>query len=153
MRKILLCLTALILFAGSAFAQRGLSTKSVLNGKIIPKKWMEVTEVRGGEITNYKLEYYKSVRFQTGVAMVREVAALVEADADAAVSAEREKVGDLLTYALIQPRSVRKANRYLCYQARQVLDDVWVVTILYLEGMATMEDLRSMFEPQNETEE
>ena len=75
------------------------------------------------------------------------MAALIEADANAASTKETEKVGDLLTYALVQPASSRKTNRYLCYQARRMGDE-WKVTLLYLEGPATVEDLRNMFDKQ-----
>ena len=70
-----------------------------------------------------------------------------EADAEKAYVKETEKVGDLLTYALVQPASSGKMNRYLCYQARKVGDE-WKVTLLYLEGAATLEDLRNMFDKQ-----
>ena len=60
---------------------------------------------------------------------------------------ETEKTGDLLTYALVQPKAKGKTNRYLCYQARPVGNE-WKVTLLYLEGPATLEDLKNMFEKQ-----
>ena len=60
---------------------------------------------------------------------------------------ETEKVGDLLTYALVQPAPSGKTNRFLCYQAREA-DGEWKLTLLYLEGPATLEDLRKMFEKQ-----
>ena len=75
------------------------------------------------------------------------VATLVEADAAATDDCETEKTGTLLTYALIRPKSKGRVNRYLCYQARPV-DGQWKMTILYLEGPATLSDLRSMFEKQ-----
>ena len=108
--------------------------------------------MRSGDITNYKLDYYKGIHFQTNGTLAREVAALVEADAVAGESAETEKVGDFLTYALVQPKPLRKRNRYLCYQARRIPGDAWMITILYLEGTATLEDLRSMFDKQKDPE-
>ena len=79
--------------------------------------------------------------------LTRQVAALVGADAHEAAVKETEKVGDLLTYALVQPASRGKMNRYLCYQAREVGEE-WKVTLLYLEGTATLEDLRKVFDKQ-----
>ena len=146
MKKILVCL-ALLLFAGTAFAQRGLNCYPVFRGKVVPAGRMITTEVRGGGMTTYKLDYYRGLQFQVDEKTAREVAALVRADAAAAESAETEMVGDFLTYALIQPTHKGKIRRYLCYQARPA-GPAWVITLLYLEGSATLEDLRSMFEKQ-----
>ncbi|MBR5925568.1 MAG: hypothetical protein IKZ60_08890 [Bacteroidales bacterium] len=147
MKKIIATLMALLLLDASAFAQRDLRCYPVFQGKVVPGKQMVVTEVRGSSMAVYKLDYYRGVSFQVGEALTRQVAALVETDADDAAVKETEKIGDLLTYALIQPASSGKMNRYLCYQARQVGEE-WKVTLLYLEGEATLEDLRSMFEKQ-----
>ena len=148
MKKILICLMALLLFTGAAFAQRGLNCDPVFRGRVIPKKQMVVTEVRGDGMATYKLSYYRSVRFQVDTLMARKVADLVEADALSADSVETEKTGGLLTYALVQLPPWGITRRYLCYQARPTEYNGWMITILYLEGSATLEDLRSMFEKQ-----
>lgn len=137
----------LLLLTVSASAQRDLKSYPVFHGIVVPGKLMVVTEVRGSSMAVYKLDYYRGASFQVGEALTRQVAALVEADADEAAIKETEKVGDLLTYALVQPASSGKMNRYLCYQARKVGDE-WKVTLLYLEGAATLEDLRNMFDKQ-----
>ena len=147
MKKLLLCLLALLLSVGAAFAQRGLNSNAIFRGRVIPFDRMVKTEVRGSSMTTYKLDFYRSVRFQVDEKTALEVAALVKADAEAAVSAETEMTGDLLTYALVQPAQRGKVRRYLCYQARPE-GPAWIITILYLEGSATLEDLRSMFDKQ-----
>lgn len=63
-------------------------------------------------------------------------------------SAETEKTGELLTYGLVQLKPMGITRRYLCYQARPTEYHGWMITIIYLEGSATLEDLRSMFEKQ-----
>ena len=148
MRKILTSLAALLLLAGSAFAQRGLNSNAVFRGQVVPDEKMVITEARGGSMATYKLDYYRSVSFLADAALATKVSALVEADAAASKSVETEKGGAFLTYALIQPKSSGKKNRYLCYQARPVAEGLWKVTLLYLEGSATIEDLQSMFEKQ-----
>ena len=85
--------------------------------------------------------------YSDSVVVDEKVGALVEADAAAAPAAETEKSGELLTYALVQLRPAGKTRRYLCYQARRS-GFPWIITLLYLEGTATPEDLRSMFEKQ-----
>lgn len=146
MKKILASLL-LLLLSVTALAQRDLRSYPVFLGKVVPGKQMVVTEVRGSSMAAYKLDYYRGVSFQVETELADKVAALVEQDAADAAVKETEKVGDMLTYALVQPASSGKMNRYLCYQARQV-GDKWKVTLLYLEGRATLEDLRSMFDKQ-----
>ena len=147
MKKTIVTLMALLLLALSASAQRDLNCYPVFQGKVVPRKQMVVTEVRGSSMAAYQLDYYRGISFLANEALTRKVAALVAADADGAAVNETEKVGDLLTYALVQPLSTGKMNRYLCYQAREV-GDKWKVTILYLEGAATLDDLRKMFDKQ-----
>ncbi len=142
-----MCIMALLLFCGAAFAQRGLNCYPVFKGKIVPTKRMVITQARGGSMATYKLDYYHSVQFQTDEATAGKVAELILADAVEAQSAETEMTGELLTYALVQPTPYARVRRYLCYQARPV-GPAWMITILYLEGSATLEDLRSMFEKQ-----
>ena len=147
MKRILLLIMTLLLFSGAASAQRGLNCFSVFKGKIVPAKQMIVTEARGESMTTYKLDYYHSVRFQVDEVTAKQVAELILADASDAQSAETETTGELLTYALIQPKPFARVRRYLCYQARPA-GSAWIITILYLEGSATLEDLRYMFEKQ-----
>lgn len=147
MKRLLICIMALLLFSGAAFAQRGLNCYPVFRGKIVPAKRMIVTEARGESMATYKLDYYHSVQFQVDEETAKKVAELIQADATDAQSAQTEMTGELLTYALIQPTPFARVRRYLCYQARPV-GAAWIITILYLEGSATLDDLRSMFEKQ-----
>lgn len=147
MKKILLCITAMLVMAVTAAAQKGLHCYPVFRGKVVPERQMIVTEVRGGSMATYKLDYYRSVQFQVDEKTALQVAGMVKADADEALSAETEMVGDLLTYALVQLEPTGKNHRYLCYQVKAA-GPAKIFTILYLEGSATLNDLRSMFEKQ-----
>jgi hypothetical protein len=147
MRKIFITLLALLLLAATASAQRGLKCNPVFVGKVVPRKQMVVTEVYGSSMAAYNLEYYRGVSFQVDEALAQKVAALVEQDAKEAAVKETEKVGEFLTYALVQPNSSGRMNRYLCYQARKI-GEKWKITLLYLEGVATLDDLKKMFDKQ-----
>lgn len=146
MKKIMIVLV-LLAFAPAAFAQKDLSSWAVFRGGIVPGKRMVKTEVRGGSLEAFRLDYYLGVTFLADEQTVRCVAEKVRADAGPDVPSETETVGDLLTYALVQPVSAGRKNRYLCYQARPA-EGGWKVTLLYLEGAATLDSLRSMFEKQ-----
>ena len=84
MKRILLCIMALLLIAGTSWAQKGLNCYPVFRGKVVPAKRMVVTEVRGESMATYKLDYYHSVQFQVDEATAMKVAELILADADAA---------------------------------------------------------------------
>ena len=146
MKRILTIICTLFLLAGPIRAQRGLKTYPVFQGEVVPTNMMVVTEVRGG-MAAYKLDYYKGVTSQVDEALAAKVASLVESDAAETDDCETEKTGTMLTYALIRPKSEGRINRYLCYQARPV-EGQWKITVLYLEGPATLSDLRTMFEKQ-----
>ena len=137
----------MLMFSGAAMAQRGLNCFPVFRGKVVPSNRMIITEARGESISTYKLDYYHSVRFQTSRNVAMKVTELILADAADAQSSETEMTGDLLTYALIQPTPYARVNRYLCYQAKPA-GPAWIITIIYLEGSATLNDLYSMFEKQ-----
>jgi len=147
MKKILICILALLFMAGTASAQKGLHCYPVFRGKVVPSRHMIVTEVRGGHMATYKLDYYRSVVFQVDEKTAQQVAGLVQADAAEALSAETETVDDLLTYALIELKPLEKMRRYICYQVKPS-GPAKVITLLYLEGVATLEDLHTMFEKQ-----
>ena len=58
---------------------------------------------------------------------------------------QTDYVGEHLSYALVSlPQSGVGANRYLCYQAKEI-KGLWDVTVVYLRGSATLEDLNNMF--------
>ncbi|MCR5709699.1 MAG: DUF6108 family protein [Bacteroidales bacterium] len=147
MKKIIICLAILLLTGGAASGQRGLTSYPIFRGEVVPTERMVATEVRGSGMATYKLDYYRGVAFEVDSVLARKVAALVSIDADAAKSCQTEKTGGVLVYALIELDPDRKVNRYLCYQARPN-GNVWMITLLYLEGVATLEDLHSMFEKQ-----
>ena len=84
MKKIIVTLMTLLLLTVSASAQRGLSCYLVFQGKVVPGKQMVVTEVRGSSMAAYKLDFYRGVSFQVDEALTRQVAVLVEADAEKA---------------------------------------------------------------------
>ena len=147
MKKIVFCFAIILLTGGMAFGQRGLSCYPVFRGKVAPAERMVTTEVRGGGMAAYKLDYYRGVTFEGDTTLVRKVASLVSVDADGAKSCQTEHAGDILVYALIQLEPEKKVNRYLCYQARSS-GRMWMITLIYLEGVATLEDLHSMFEKQ-----
>ena len=145
--KRLACIIALTLLSLSAFAQRGLNCNPVFRGKVVPFNRMVETEVRGESMSTYKLSYFHSVKIQIDDVTAAKVAEMVEMDVAKAESAETERIGGRLTYALIRLQPFKKVNRYLCYQLKEK-GGARIITIIYLEGSASLDDLHNMFEKQ-----
>lgn len=137
----------LVLMPFAAYAQKDLNCWGIFHGDVVPREQMVRTEVRGGEIRKYMLDHYLGLSFRADDGMLAEVSELLEADSSAALSSEIEHVGPVLTYALLQMQEKNGRNRFVCYQASRD-GDHWRVILLYLEGPASLEDLKSMFEKQ-----
>lgn len=144
MKKIIttICSIAFCICAG---AQEGLYVEDLFDGKVISPKMMYETVIRGAQLKPYKLNTYKSLTFTVGEGPMHEVEVLVLRDAYDAVDAQTEYSGGHLTYAVIcLPQLPNGDNRFLCYQAQETKGQ-WDITVVYLRGAATVEDLNMMF--------
>ena len=143
--KRLLAIIAILLAGVSAKAQEGLFVEDLFNGDIISYKMMKRAFIHGSQLKPYKLDTYKSLSFTVDESMLHTVEVLVLRDAYDAVDKQMDYVGEHLSYALVSlPQSGVEANRYLCYQAKEI-KGLWDVTVVYLRGSATLEDLNNMF--------
>ncbi len=143
--KRLLAIIAILLAGVPAKAQEGLFVEDLFNGDIISYKMMKRAFIHGSQLKPYKLDTYKSLSFTVDESMLHTVEVLVLRDAYDAVDKQMDYVGEHLSYALVSlPQSGVGANRYLCYQAKEI-KGLWDVTVVYLRGSATLEDLNNMF--------
>ncbi len=143
--KRLLAIIAILLAGVSAKAQEGLFVEDLFNGDIISYKMMKRAFIHGSQLKPYKLDTYKSLSFTVDESILHTVEVLVLRDAYDAVDKQMDYVGEHLSYALVSlPQSGVGANRYLCYQAKEI-KGLWDVTVVYLRGSATLEDLNNMF--------
>lgn len=148
MKRFLLTIL-LLLTATAAFAQEGLYVEDLFEGRVIPAKMMRRNFISGSKLQPYKLDTYKSLQFQVGEAAFHTVEILVLKDSYAATDKQTEYAGDHLTYAVIcLPQTYTGLNRFLCFQAKED-KGIWDVTVVYLRGSATVEDLDSMFNKRN----
>ena len=62
--KLRLFLTAIVaLLAFGAHAQQGLNVNALFQGKVVPHEEMVDVRVKGRAISKYKLDFYRSIRF------------------------------------------------------------------------------------------
>ena len=148
MKRLIAILFAL--FLGTAlFAQEGLYVEDLFEGRVISPKIMKQTVISGSRLEPYKLDTYKSLSFQVTEGLYHQVEILLVKDSSAAVDKQMEYVEGHLTYAVISlPQTYTGLNRFLCFQARED-KGIWDVTVVYLRGTASVEDLDSMFNKKN----
>ncbi len=143
--KRLFTIIAILLLGTLARAQEGLFVEDLFEGRAIPYTMMKRTFISGSQLHPYKLDTYKSLSFTVDEGKLHTVEVMVLRDAYDAPDKQTDYDGDHLTYALVcLPPMSGGRNRYLCYQAKEI-KGMWDVTVVYLRGPATVEDLNKMF--------
>lgn len=139
-------LSLCLAFCGLAVhAQEGLHVESLFEGEIIPFSEMQQATIRGPQLSPYKLNLYRSIRFKTDENVFRTVEKIIQADIEYAVDLRSETDGGHLVYAVITAEPLPSGdNRFLCFQAALHKKE-WYVTIIYLRGPAKVQDLDKMF--------
>lgn len=143
--KRLFTIIAILLLGTLARAQEGLFVEDLFEGRAIPYTLMKRTFISGSQLHPYKLDTYKSLSFTVDEGKLHTVEVMVLRDAYDALDKQTDYDGDHLTYALVcLPPMSGGRNRYLCFQAKEI-KGFWDVTVVYLRGTATVEDLNLMF--------
>lgn len=144
MKRVFIILT-MLLSGMAVHAQEGLFVEDLFEGRTISYKMMKRTFISGSQLKPYKLDTYKSLSFTVDEGKLHEVEVMVLRDAYDAVDKQTDYTGDHLSYALVcLPQLSDGRNRFLCFQAREI-KGFWDVTVIYLRGTATVEDLNLMF--------
>lgn len=170
-RKVFLIVALCILALLPARAQEGLQVDSLFREM---SGGQDVAEsiVTGSELKPYRLKYFRSISFKANAKMIARIARLIEADAvNGAEDTKIDYVGGQLNYAILRlPVKGSRENIYVCFQAKKITDEVITfggptgvvtgyvldekakgpfkrayVTVVYLRGKATMDDLNYMF--------
>ena len=132
-------------------AQKGLNVNALFGGHY--RKQREVTEVlmKGRQLESYKLTLFRSLTLPVATAHAARVETLVRADAKAAIDKEAALRGQHLYYGFYQLRPVGHTRRYLFYRNNSLRKDgarQSSVTLIYMEGQATLDELRRTFGKQ-----
>lgn len=143
-RIVLLCIIAT--FGVSIVqAQKGLSISDFFE-KPFAKATM--VHVEGSELTPYHLTLYRSVSFSDTYLVVDAMEKSVLTDARLAYSKEMGNQGKRLYYAFLAlpPRDGHHANRYIFYRNASLREGGKdELTLVYMEGSATMDELKKLF--------
>ena len=138
-----------------AFAQKGLRINDVFEGKIILKSKMQESLIKGDNLASYNLKVLHTVKFTTPFKLRREeVEKLFYEDMENRLSDDDENMelesrNGHLYYAIVQLSNTEKgAHRFICYQCRDKSGG-YDITLVYMEGKASLADLRRTFKKNN----
>ena len=144
MRKLLLIFALCLGVLLPAHAQKGLQIDNLFSGKLVDMSMVSESIVSGKKLVPYNLDYFRSVRFMADEKQVSKVTKWIREDAQMAEEQDMESENGRLVYALLKfPRRMEK-NRYVGYQIKKISGKDYV-TVVYMEGAATVEDLKVIF--------
>ncbi|MCH5168362.1 MAG: hypothetical protein J1F27_01885 [Prevotellaceae bacterium] len=132
-------------------AQNGLHINDIFEGNIVPKQEIQQKSLMKGNIlVPYKLKVLHTVKFMADSLLQEKAEALFTKDMKECLSddndnLELENRDGYLYYAIVQLTNTRKGmHRYICYQCRKNADG-YSLALAYMEGWATLTELRRMF--------
>lgn len=144
-RKIVTVVILLMAFMlNKAYAQRSsLTYTDLFEGKVVPKKEMMMTEVRGDKLRSLGLDSFKSVRFSADSQRLVQVGTIISNAVAQSVESDTESSGGVLTYALVYLGGTEKKT----YMGYQVNGDsgMYEITVLLFSGKTTAEELKEKF--------
>lgn len=150
MKRTLFILLMLIGISLSTSAQRGLQINEVFEGKVIAKQYMQESLIKGDNVAPYKLRLLHTVKFLANNSQRAKADALFNIDMKERISdddsnMEMESRDGFLYYAIVQLTDNEKgSHRYICYQCRPK-STKFDITMVYMEGEASLADLRKTF--------
>ena len=150
MKRTLFILLMLIGISLSTSAQRGLQINEVFEGKVIAKQYMQESLIKGDNVAPYKLKLLHTVKFLANNSQRARADALFNIDMRERISdddsnMEMESRDGFIYYAIVQLTDNEKGlHRYICYQCRPK-SAKFDITMVYMEGEASLADLRKTF--------
>lgn len=131
-------------------AQQGLHINDIFEGRLIDKEKMQESLVRGDILAQYKLQVLHTVKFAANDKERAKADALFSRDMEGRISddesnMEMESHNGHIYYAIVQLTDSQKGrHRYICYQCKEKASH-YDITLVYMEGKATLADLRKSF--------
>ena len=137
-----------------ASAQKGLCINEVFEGKLIEKQRMGESLVKGENLAPYNLKVLHTVKFGANDEERARVDQLFTEDMKERISdddsnMELESRDGFIYYAIVELTDIKEGlHRYICYQCKGK-SKYYDLTLVYMEGEATLSDLRTTFKKKN----
>lgn len=133
------------LMATAGLAQKNMNISSLFEGKERAKYGFSAVIIEGKSLKKYNLTQFKSVT-TTKAQLFDELEGMVENDSKNAIDKECGYINGKLYYGFYQFKPRDGKYRYIFYRNSSLRDDEPdEVTIVYMEGYPTLEDLKRMF--------
>lgn len=129
-------------------AQTNLNVTPIFEGKIIPQKQMVETLVKGEQAKSYKLSLFHSLKMEVEAEKCHDIEELVRKDCGGLESPHVQEYGmkeGRLSYLIAQLPDQHDDHVFLCYQCYESEKGKLCITLVYMEGPATIKDLYKMF--------
>ena len=144
MKRLLFILTV-CLMATIANAQKNMGIAQLFEGMERAKYGFSAVVIEGKSLKKYNLKLFKSVT-TTKTQWFDELENLVENDSKEAIDKECGYINGKLYYGFYQFKPLDGKYRYIFYRNSSLRDDEPdEVTIVYMEGYPTLEELKKMF--------
>ena len=148
MKRLIISGLLLLMFALGAKAQNNMNIAKIFDGNY--KKMKDVTQVniKGGcELERYSLTLYRAFTVENNPSLAAEIEKLVVADGKKAIAKETKIKGGKLYYAVYTFEGDKGTKKYMFYRNSKSKSDPksTTVTVVYMEGTASMEKLKRMF--------
>lgn len=148
MKYVWLLLCSLMVVCGQLHAQEKLRSASLFDGRYNNREGAVEVLVKGKKLTPYHLTLFRSLTLRADPNEIAEISALVESDAKHAAEKETGSIGGKLYYGFFCfPGNGKEPNQYLFFRNASLRNpDYPEVIVIYMEGAATLEELKQMFE-------
>ena len=128
------------------WSQEGLRIGELFDGSYKRKSNAIEVVIKGEKLKRYHLKVFRSLTVKNAPKDFERIEALVEADEKNAVSKETGRIGERLYYGFYCFPAYKGQLRYVFYRNSSLREiESNEVTLVYIEGNVTMEELKKMF--------
>ena len=148
MKYVWLILCGLMVVCNGLHAQEKLRSKVLFDGRYYNREGAVEVLVKGKKLAPYHLTLFRSLTLQADSTEIATITALVESDAQKAAEKETGSIGGKLYYGFFCfPGNDKETNQYLFFRNASLRNpDYPEVIVIYMEGAATLEELKEMFQ-------
>lgn len=129
-------------------AQNGMHVETLFDGRFKHDNRAVEVLIKGKELKKYHLTLFRSLTLTDAPEFSDEIETLVCKDAETAVDKEVGKIGTQLYYGFYCFPPQNESYRYMFYRNSSVVPGGTKkpeVTVVYMEGQVTLEELKLMF--------
>lgn len=146
MKKVFTIIILMLAFVVEAQSQTSLQIAELFNGSYKRKNNAIEVVVKGNQLERYKLEVFRSLTIKNDPKDFERIEKLVEQDEKHAISKETGHIGERLYYAFYCFSPQKGRFRYIFYRNSSLRKtESNELTLIYMEGNVTMDELKVMF--------